>query len=94
MYAHPRPRRAHRSVLTHARPQVLKETRRLSLIDAIKSSTSLANQEVTFEANATGRYVTAAPNTAKIVEGDILTDRGVVHVIDRVLFTKSAILTL
>lgn len=47
--------------------------------------TSAAGEPFHFTTNGTGTFVTSGNSTAKIVESDVLTSNGVVHVIDGVL---------
>lgn len=46
---------------------------------------SAGGEEFSFTTNSTGTFVTSGNSTAKVVESDILTSNGVVHIIDGVL---------
>ncbi|KAF8054323.1 Fasciclin domain-containing protein [Lyophyllum atratum] len=47
---------------------------------------SAAGQSLTFNANSSGTYITSANGaSAKIIKTDVLTDRGVIHIVDHVL---------
>ena len=47
--------------------------------------TTAAGESISFNLNATGRYVTVGNTTATIVQPDVLLPNGVIHIIDRVL---------
>ncbi|KIK56556.1 hypothetical protein GYMLUDRAFT_61976 [Collybiopsis luxurians FD-317 M1] len=49
------------------------------------SMTSAAGESLKFSTNSSGTYVTSGSTTAKIVQTDLLTSNGVVHLIDAVL---------
>lgn len=46
---------------------------------------SYSGEKFSFSRNATGLYVTSGSSTAKIIQSDIITANGVVHIIDSVL---------
>ena len=49
------------------------------------SHISAAGEEFYFTSNSTGSYVTSLNTTARVVQPDVLTRNGVIHIIDRVL---------
>ncbi|KAF9643665.1 FAS1 domain-containing protein [Thelephora ganbajun] len=49
---------------------------------------SAAGQNLHFSSNSTGKFVTSGNTTARIVQPDVLTKNGVLHIIDRVLLNS------
>ena len=47
---------------------------------------SAAGENLHFTSNSSGEFVTSGNTTAQIVQPDVLTKNGVIHIIDRVLF--------
>jgi len=74
------------AVQGHVLPSVVYST---NITDGL-SANSLAGTALTFATNATGVFVTGNGVTAQVVATDYLGSNGVVHLIDRVLFTPAA----
>lgn len=53
--------------------------------DGVRSSTSASGQELTFEDRDDSLYVRSGQFEARIIRSDVLTNNGVIHVIDNVL---------
>lgn len=51
--------------------------------------TSAGGQPLTFTTNSTGVFVTSGSSTAKVVQANVLTSNGVVHLIDNVLLNTN-----
>jgi uncharacterized surface protein with fasciclin (FAS1) repeats len=51
--------------------------------------TSAGGEPLTFTSNSTGLFVTSGSSTAKIIQTNLLTSNGVVHLIDTVLFNTA-----
>ena len=52
------------------------------------SYVSAAGENIHLTSNSTGEFVTSGNTTARIVQPDVLTENGVIHIIDRVLINS------
>ena len=72
------------------RPQLINGTTLYSpLLAGSQNYTSTAGESLSFSLNGTGQYVTLGNTTARLLKTDMLTNSGVVHVVDTLLMTPA-----